>query len=333
MIIKKCICINEEKMKRNPKFDNVRVTAIFIIVLGHFLVYCTPHSGIGRYCGGGGYSLFFFLSALLYGLKWHSNGKQRFETLPYMRKRIIKLGSSVWPFLAILIILFMLMGVDFSPVSAVLNFCFMGYLWKLPGNGHLWFLTIIMLCYMMFSFLSRVKVSNMVLYGIMLVGLVFFLVLESLGIPGHSFMTLAICAVLFTKADQVLSLVNTISKTIWIPGILLFNTVSMFLFMNGLFEQSRIATYLLINIIGLSWLILFMAVSPRAKNSIVTFISGISFEIYIVHHTLCAGPLYSVCELGFDIISSFLVLIVFSIILGYILHFISKQIEVIICIR
>lgn len=160
----------------------------------------------------------------------------------------------------------------------------------------------------------------------MFVGLAIFLVLEAMGIPGHSFLSIAICAVLFTKADQVLLLINKMSKAIWIPIILLFNAISMSLFVNGLFEQSRIVTYLLVNVIGLSWLVLFILVSPNSKSKVVAFISGISFEIYIVHHTMCAGPLYSVSEIGGCYFLSFLVLMVSATLFGYVLHIISMQI-------
>lgn len=52
--------------------DYVRVLAIFVIVMCHFLEFSGINLGLGRYFGRVGNMVFFLLSALLYGAKLQS---------------------------------------------------------------------------------------------------------------------------------------------------------------------------------------------------------------------------------------------------------------------
>lgn len=49
----------------------------------------------------------------------------------------------------------MLTGVGFSVKDLILNFLMLGWIGKLPGLGHLWFVTMIVACYVLFAALRQ----------------------------------------------------------------------------------------------------------------------------------------------------------------------------------
>ena len=54
-------------MTRINELDYIKVAAIFFILLCHYFIFSDLNSGVGRYLGGTGNNIFFFVSALLYG--------------------------------------------------------------------------------------------------------------------------------------------------------------------------------------------------------------------------------------------------------------------------
>ena len=109
------------------------MVAVFVILLCHYFLFSSLNSGIGRYLAGTGNMVFFLVSALLYGLKYPVGG----QTMDYKRfvvKRITRIGASVWPFLLILVTLYLVFGVGFSWLDVGLNFVFLGYLGQLPDK-------------------------------------------------------------------------------------------------------------------------------------------------------------------------------------------------------
>ena len=145
--------------KRNYTFDYIRVITIIAILLCHFLILGGINDGVGRYLGGVGNIVFFSMPALLYGLKWEEEGRKPFKLKSFLTKRIIRIGASLWPFLLVILLLYIVFDISFSKVNYVANLVFGGYLAKIPGNEHLWFLTILMVVYIEIALLSRYKLS------------------------------------------------------------------------------------------------------------------------------------------------------------------------------
>lgn len=310
--------------QKDYSFDYVRTIATFIIISGHYNLYCCGNNGIGRLLGGGGFFLFFFLSALLFGSKWCRKNKQPFDGVVFMKQRIKRIGSSLWPFLIASLAVFYLLDIDFSIVNAFLNFVFLGYIGKLPGNGHLWFLTILMVCYAEFLLLSRIKISNSVLLLVVLLGLVMYLISEIIGIPGHSFLTIGISALIFEKADYLLSLIRSIPKYLFLILLSLTTIIMLLLFDNSMFDNHRLFAYPLMAFCGIVWLITMVGLFPNKKSLVISFLSQISFEMYLVHHTFCAGPAFRVSQIGGPSLLQFSCLVLISIIAAYLLHLLSN---------
>ena len=60
--------------------------------------------------------------------------------------------------------------------------------------------------------------------------------------------------------------------------------------------------------------------APEKSNVVVGFFSEISFEIYLVHHTLCSGPFIMIPRLPYGHLLNYIILVAISIFLAYLLN-------------
>ena len=65
------------------------------------------------------------------------------------------IASSLYPYLCIVIIIFLIFSIPINMISFVSNFLCIGWFSKLQYNGHLWFVTMIIICYVSIVFVSR----------------------------------------------------------------------------------------------------------------------------------------------------------------------------------
>jgi len=304
--------------------DFVRVVAIFMIQLCHYFLFSDLNTGISRYFAGVGNMIFFLVSAVLYGIKYNIDN-QSVDYKKFIAGRIIRLGAPTWMFLAIVIVLYILFKIPFSWFDAGLNFMFLGYLGKLPGNGHLWFLTVLMACYAEMLLLLRMRIkSQQAPWIILFMSIVMLLVGEHFGIPSIAFLTLGFFGFVFLKSDWFLQ--KSKSMNLWMAiAIVSINVLCLILEYNGLFIKSRSAHFLLTGLCGLSLFSLMIRYIPNKSNRIVSFICGISFEIYLVHHTLCAGPFIAITHWPMNHVLNFCVLVVFSVVLAILLKLMAKH--------
>ena len=304
--------------------DSVRVVAIFMILLCHYFLFSYLNDGVGRYFAGVGNMVFFLVSAMLYGLKYN-NDNQCVDYKKFIKGRIIRLGAPTWTFLVILIILYLIFKIPFSWFDAGLNFMFLGYLGNLPGNGHLWFLTVLVACYAEMLPLLRMKIKSQNAPWIILVTSVMVLILgERFGIPSIAFLTLGFFGFVFLKSDWFLQ--KSKSMKWWMAAAIVTINIACFIFeYNGLFIKSRSAHFLLTGLCGLLLLSLMIRYIPNRSNRMISFICGISFEIYLVHYTLCAGPFIAITHWPMPHIVNFCALVVFSIILATLLRMLVKR--------
>ncbi len=109
--------------------------------------------------------------------------------------------------------------------------------------------------------------------------------------------------------------------------IIAINILHLWLCYNGLFEKSRPLTFFLSDVCGLSLLMLILRYMPEEENRVIGFISGISFEIYLVHHTLCAGPFVMITHWPYGYVLDFLIMVGIAIILAMGLNMIAKRLS------
>ena len=308
---------------KNHSFELVRAVAIMVIVLGHFLVFSSISTSLGSHWGGVGNCVFFVLSALLFGLKWEKSNKEPFHN-SFFKKRFVRISSSLYPFLIVLIVLFLIFNIKFRVIDAIFNFLFLGWFAKLPGNGHLWFLTVLMICYILFFFMSK-KWNNRlnqwwvwVLLGIIAIFCLFLV--ENKGLPGHAFITIYLAVFSFANASKIIEWTKKVSLTASIIQFTLLGSIAIYLFLSyDINTWNRAIAVLIGNICGLSLLLLLLRIPYVNENKLITFISGVSFELYLIHHGLCQGDL-SVLHLVNNLFISLLLLLAISFASAFILN-------------
>ena len=308
--------------------DYIRVIAVAMILTCHYLLFSGVSSGLGRYLAGIGNMIFFLLSALLYGNKYNSSNnsvieKTPFETIRFVKGRIIKIGSSLFPFLIIMALLFIAFDVDFSWVDVGLNFAFLGYFGKLPGLGHLWFITVLFACYVEMVMLIKIKPNNPYFAWAFLAAMIFLMFLgERLRVTVGAFVHMGFFGLVFLKSQWLYEKSQRIR--LWHTlVIILFNMACILLELNGMFEKSQGCHVLLTDFCGLFLLTLFLRYLPNRPNKLVAFFSGIGLEIYLIHHTLCAGPIIRVTSWPYNHLVNFSAMVIMSVLLAIVLHYIS----------
>ena len=310
-----------EYLKREiAALNHVRVIAVFVILLCHYFLFSDLNSGVGRYLAGTGNMLFFLVSALLYGLKYPIGG-QTMDYKSFAARRVAKIGASVWPFLIIIVALYLVFEVEFSWIDVGLNFVFLGYLGELPGNEHLWFLTVLAACYVEIMLLKKLNSGKQIVPWVLLgVSTLLVIVGERLDIPSGAFLTLGLYVFVFLRSGWFLQKSKTMK--LWMAIAI----ACFVLEFNGLFVHSRSLHFIFTGLCGLSLLSLLLRYIPDKSNKVSSFLCGISFEIYLVHHTLCAGPFLSVTRWSYTHVGNFCFLIALSIALAFMLKMIGKAV-------
>lgn len=274
---------------RNTSFDGIRAIAILGIVGCHICYGLEGMSWLGVYLGGTFNCVFFSLSALLFGEKMLAGG---IKLVPFMKRRILKLVVSLWPMLLVVIALFRIVGIPCSIKSAVMNFCLLGWFDKLPGFGHLWFVTMIVLCYLLFVGLGHVKrpVNGWWPLPAFAVTILCAYVTYQHGLPGYLFLILFYCGMLFLYGQLLLKWVSSVSKGLLTAIVMGTNGVVLLLFYKGWLHNGNLGMYYVTALCGILLLLLlyriFVSYTPGAS---LLYLSGISYEIYLVHHPFCFG--------------------------------------------
>lgn len=271
------------------------------------------------------------LSALLFGLKWESSGKVSFAN-SFFKKRFIRIATSLYPFLMVLITLFVVFEIDFKVSDAILNFLFLGWFAKLPGNGHLWFLTVLMLCYVIFFFMSKIwnnRLNKWYVWGILgaiTIACVFFV--EHYGFPGHAFISLYLCAFGFANASNILKWVAAIPARIIYTLFVILGIIAIYAFLNyDINGWNRAVCVLINNLCGISILLFLLKIPYTKESKIIAFVSGISFELYLVHHGLCHGDLSVIHVFKDSLLANLILFLMISGFFSFLLNKISRVIK------
>ena len=148
--------------ERYVALDTARGVAIVMIVTCHFLLFdgLQGADAIGRAMANTGNFLFFAISAILFGLQLEKKSPSIFTFHPFLTKRLIRLFASLWPFLLVLISIYLCLQQNISVVQVIINFIGLGWVLSIPCNGHLWFVTMIIFCYLMYIFSAKFCLIN-----------------------------------------------------------------------------------------------------------------------------------------------------------------------------
>ena len=337
----------ESRHTRNPEFDWMRSVSVMLIVLSHFLMFggCGDFMlWLGHYLGDVFSIVFLCISALLYGMKWVRGGYRPFSVKSFMKKRFVKIAASLYPYLLILLCLYICFSVSFSVRKFITNFLFLCWFDKIPTNGHLWFVTMIWICYGSLCVSSRIQKrgkKKVLLLGLFMIGATAMqLILDKYNLPGYLFLLLFVYTLVFLYAPLMEIMYTQIDVHSSFSYSLRFFISLLFLMINSiaLYQMSRTEydarntnLWFLLTACGLLWIVfLLMLFHSFNHNNVVSFLSKISFELYLVHHILCCGT-FSIIDTFSSPIANYSLLLFVSVFLAYFLHYISGKIQA--CIK
>lgn len=148
-----------------PSFYYLRILSIIFIVIGH-LCHVLPNTyNMAWYFGYTFVYVFFLISAILLSIKH----KPLLTWKGFMHKRFIRISSIYYPFLIICIIILLITGNNISLTSIISHFTYTNYFLRTNicgiSFGHLWFMSMIMACYiivwLLFRTIQTTKISHM----------------------------------------------------------------------------------------------------------------------------------------------------------------------------
>lgn len=275
---------------RNVSFDGIRAVAILGIIGCHMCYGLGEISWLGAYLGGVFNCVFFSLSAILLSKKMLIRGGVKL--FPFMKRRILKLIASLWPMLVTIFVLFSIGGIPYSIKQVIMNFCLLGWFSKLPGFGHLWFVTMILFCYFLFVGLSHLK-RNVhkweILISFILTTLCAYIT-YSQELPGYLFLILFYCGVLFLHRQSILQWALSIPKWQLTTIVLASNGITLLLFYKDWLYNGNLLMYYITALCGIVLLLwLYRIFSNYTPGPILIYLSSISYELYLVHHPFCFG--------------------------------------------
>lgn len=179
-----------------------------------------------------------------------------------------------------------MLGVPLSPWKIILNYLCLGWLAKLPGNGHLWFITMIIFVYVEFVCLTRVR-RREILLVLLLLQLPLSLYLSYKGLPGYSMLMLVGCGLVFLYAPAIKRQLDGLGWR-WTVGLyLIAHAVVIPMFVARYIEIGHAPYYYMTLLTGMaSFVLLYKVFSRFSPCRFLLFTSAISFEFYLVHHPM-----------------------------------------------
>lgn len=301
---------NEEKEEtfinmsnRNISLQLIRVVAMLMIALDHILSRLAfPMQAMIVQIANSGVFIFLLLSGFLYGSKEIQDWKC------WLRKRICRICIPLWIFMIIDFVVEAILW-NFFDIKYVFIYAFnlQGILGVNIGGTNLWFLTLIMFCYLLtpiFQWLKQQKYSKkfwfIVGISTMAVQVILAYGTDAGMIAGHT-LSWCILAVgmyiigyfagdklLFDGIDKIRIVFMTTSVVITSCVVL----ICKFKF-DGYIIYDRIITYYGMIVIDL-WICtvvykLGTYIKSRVLNKCVTHLDMISYEFYIVHGLIIAA--------------------------------------------
>ena len=311
-------------MNKIISFEYIRAIATIGIIMCHCCYGIEGLGFLGKFLGVTFNTIFLIMSAFLIGLVWKRKNYPKYN-LSFLKTRIGKLTFSYYPFIIVMFIFLMWKGYNITIKDLILQFTFLAWFDKIPGFGHLWFITMIVICY--FAIYITSKFSNRIVKklqtvsaggALILLGLVSQIFLNHFGLPNRIIIYTLIYIYVFFNAETILKSIDKIpAKPLYICGsIVLFAIICLFYL--GFRSNFTETIYCLISS-TVVFAILKKIFNNTSSNSIITFISTISFEIYLVHHVFCFGE-YSVYKIIHNPILGTIIIFAISFILAFILN-------------
>lgn len=308
---------------KNFSIQYLRVISMLMIVLCHIVQQSTnPYIQITSQFFSVGVFIFFAISGFLYGGKKLDNGENTYKSWYINRWQKV-----LWPFYIFLIFLLLIYIILQKPIE-LKNWLFQflnlqGLEIYVNGAEHLWFLTILAVCYLITPLLNewkkqKIRFSYIILLVLwIMVCVSTYFINTQLGIYLIYLIVYILGYILGYKKPQIFS--N--KKRILLCAAVVF-AVCVRLLTRFLWDGTPLYNVLCVGItqsvISISMLLLFLSFKFR-EVKLINFFDSISYEIYLVHYMFIVGPLHiigitgnlaldSLAVIGVSIVSAFLLM-------------------------
>lgn len=313
-------------MKKDVNIQIIRILSMFSILNCHFFNEMQNKYGtiLGQFFNVGVF-IFLFISGYLFGKKEIKNKKE------WYAKRFLRIFIPVWIWTITVNIIYLAKGQTISIVS-ILAYLFnlQGFFGASQGLEHLWFLSLIMICYIITPLLEKLrnKTENSLKYLIPLTGIILISVLISYvnaRIGRYLFeCVLYIFAYYYSFNEKKYNLTNIKN---WMFVVVIFVSMIIRLISNKYIDNTVIYTNFVVlmtqTLIAISIFFIIKKIKLNIKNekiiSCINHLDEITFYIYIVHYIFCVGPIDIIYSFGIQYIAQIIITLVLSYILGFIL--------------
>lgn len=283
--------INKERFSLSLSY--VRVISMFLIILCHLVQeYNNSILAMSGQIFNVGVIVFFYLSGFLYGDKNYD------FNINWLKRRIKKLMLPIYIFLIFYLLACLLMDkVINEKALIILLFNLQGFFDSyLMGTGHLWFVTVIMICYVVLCGIRKINIIYSKLLVPILVCsqiIVSYFINAKIGIY-MVYIFVFILGIYSKKIDWE----KIMNKSYFLVIALIVSIMLRFslrLFLNDTILYVNIIVPYTQSIFGLSlfYLILqnvYYRDCTLKVSNLFLFLDKISYDIYIVHYIFCVGP-------------------------------------------
>lgn len=318
------------KSSRIESLDWLRATALLMVLSCHW----GQSIGWSRFgiLGGVANCIFFLLSGLGLGITWRDKGcgKLRME---FFKRRLVRLYGAFFVFLVPYVVL--LLTTDFSDLHKILlNFLMLSWFAKLPGAGHLWFVTGIAICYVVMAALPIVDgYAQKRPWTTALAGLItcalgqFFLCL--IGITqGYFLMMVLLFAGAFIYGPQLMLFAQNNRPIAFFAVVPLAAVAFLVLWLDNSIDCGGNIYYWMCCCIAVAFTLVFVAFNVRLSIPLLSMISGISYEVYLCHYPLCTqSPLSLVWMKSVNMMVYSVTYLGMAFALGWVIHTSTTQLK------
>ena len=260
-----------------------------------------------------GVSIFIIISGYLYGKK-----EIKEEYFKWIIKRAKRILVPMYFFMVFLLIINLVIGNNIK-ISNWIAYIFnlQGFQIYVHGAEHLWYLTIIMICYLITPILNKykTKISNkkLIIYifiGVLLQLITSYFINTQLGIYLIYILLYIIAYIIGYKLNIIISM-KLMFISLFLAGISGIVRISA----KVLFDNSILYNVIIVGytqgIIAFCIFYIFIYICRNIKaNKAVNFFDSISFEIYLVHYMYVVGPLRVMALTNSFIINTIMTLVI-----------------------
>lgn len=265
-----------------------------------------------------GVQIFFFTSGFLYGKLEITSIKD------FIKKRFTKVYIPYFIVILLLISSYSIFSIESISIKQIVFYLLniQYFVNPIGGGNHLWFLTVIMLCYAITPFLQKAIKKNSIL---VFVGLLLFSIIEFGFIQKMYGLCSSIClyAVGMLIGHNETKKIN-ISLNI-LSGIVVVGLFSIFTWEHLTnVDYKEYSTWLHFSLgifIFISlYNILPLFINEKKEYKLLKQADSISYEVYLVHHPIILGPLSLLLITPYNSVN-ILIVVVLSIIMAYTLKY------------